>query len=146
MKYVQNNGRYALSFEIIKDGRTVKVAFDRRRFYLDTGNIATTGITAVEDEDFEKLNKIKQFKALFEKGDFVLTEETKIETAETKVKALEAENKKLEAELKKAKGSAGTKETQKQLADKDKEISDLKAKLEALTKDKGAEKDETEGF
>lgn len=146
MKYVQNNGRYALSFDIVKGGRTTKVVFDRRRFYLDTGNIATTGITAVEDEDFEKLNKIKQFKALFEKGDFVLTEETKIETAETKVKALEAENKKLEAELKKAKDSAESKEAQKQLADKDKEISDLKAKLEALTKDKGAEKDETEGF
>lgn len=144
MKYVQNNGRYALSFDIVKGGRTVKVDFDRKRFYLDTGNIATTGITAVEDEDFEKLNELKQFKALFEKGDFVLTEETKIETAETKVKALEAENKKLEAELKKAKGSAGTKEAQKQIAEKDKEISDLKAKLEALTK--GAEKDETEGF
>lgn len=144
MKYVQNNGRYALSFDIVKGGRTVKVVFDRKRFYLDTGNIATTGITAVEDEDFEKLNELKQFKALFEKGDFVLTEETKIETAETKVKALEAENKKLEAELKKAKGSAGTKEAQKQIAEKDKEISDLKAKLEALTK--GAEKDETEGF
>ena len=144
MKYVQNNGRYALSFDITKDGRTVKVVFDRKRFYLDTGNIATTGITAVEDEDFAKLNELKQFKALFEKGDFVLTEETKVETAETKVKALEAENKKLEAELKKAKGSAGTKEAQKQIAEKDKEISDLKAKLEALTK--GAEKDETEGF
>lgn len=144
MKYVQNNGRYALSFDIVKGGRTVKVVFDRKRFYLDTGNIATTGITAIEDEDFEKLNEIKQFKALFEKGDFVLTEETKIETAETKVKALEAENKKLEAELKKAKNSSGSKETKKELEAKDKEISDLKAELEALTK--GAEKDETEGF
>ena len=31
MKYIQNNGRYALAFEIVKDNRNVKINFDRKR-------------------------------------------------------------------------------------------------------------------
>ena len=156
MKYIQNNGRYALAFEIVKDNRNVKIAFDRKRVFQDTGNIATTGITAVEDDDFEELCKLKRFNKLFETKEFELTDVTKIKTAETKVKELEDANKKLEKELEKAKKKNTPAEVKKQLEDKDNEINDLKAKLEALTKakedsadevkDSEGKKDETEGF
>lgn len=151
MKYIQNNGRYALAFEIVKDNRNVKINFDRKRVYMDTGNIATTGITVVDDEDYAKLCELKRFNKLFETKEFELTDVTKIETAETKVKELEDANKKLEEELEKAKKKATPAEVKKQLDDKDNEINDLKAKLEALTKaDAGKadedKKDETEGF
>ena len=151
MKYVLNKGRYALAFEIVKDNRRVKIEFDKKRIFMDTGNIATTGITPVEDEDYEKLCEFKRFKQLFETGEFELTDVTKIETAETKVKELEEANRKLEEELKKAKDNTPAK-TKKQLEDKDKEIRDLKAQLEALSKGDKApvagseDKDVTEGF
>lgn len=150
MKYIQNNGRYALAFEIVKDNRNVKINFDRKRVYLDTGNIATTGITVVDDEDYAKLCELKRFKKLLETKEFELTDVTKIETAETKVKELEEANKKLEEELEKAKKKSTTADVKKQLDAKDKEISNLKAQLESLTKaDAGKaedKKDETEGF
>ena len=145
MKYVQNNGRYALAFKATKGGKEVKVEFDRKRFYLDTGNIATTGITAVEDGVYEQLIKNKQFKKLLDSGEFALTVETKIETTENKVKALEEANKKLQKELKEAKKQSASEAVTKQLEDKDKEIDSLKAQLEALTKTE-EKKDETEGF
>ena len=151
MKYIQNNGRYALAFEIVKDNRNVKINFDRKRVYLDTGNIATTGITAVDDEDYAKLCELKRFNKLLETKEFELTDVTKIETAETKVKELEEANKKLEEELEKAKKKSTPADVKKQLDAKDKEISNLKAQLESLTKaDNGKaeedKKDETEGF
>ena len=145
MKYVQNNGRYALAFTASTNGKTVKVEFDRRRFYADTGNIATTGITAVEDDVYKQLTEDKQFKALLDSGEFTLTDETKLETTENKVKSLEAENKKLQKALKEAKKQTASEEVTKQLEDKDKEIDSLKAQLEALTKAE-EKKDETEGF
>lgn len=151
MKYIQNNGRYALAFEIVKDNINVKINFDRKRVYLDTGNIATTGITAVDDEYYAKLCELKRFNKLLETKEFELTDITKIETAETKVKELEEANKKLEEELEKAKKKSTTADVKKQLDAKDKEISNLKAQLESLTKaDNGKakedKKDETEGF
>ena len=156
MKYVMNKGRYALAFEIMKENRRVKIELDRRRVYMDTGNIATTGITPVEDEDYEKLCEQKRFNQLLETGVFELTDISKVETAETKVKELEEANKKLEEELAKAKDNTPAK-TKKQLEDKDKEIASLKKQLEALSQDKSADteeenkdkdkdKDETEGF
>lgn len=152
MKYIQNKGRYALSFEITKDNRNVRIVFDRRRIYMDTGNIATTGITAVEDEDYEELLKLKRFKKLFETKEFELTDITKVETTETKVKELEDANKKLTEELEKAKKKATPAEVKKQLDEKDKVINDLKSQLESLTKGNADsetgedKKDETEGF
>lgn len=143
MKYIQNNGRYAISFAITKNGKEVKVGLDRKRVYMDTGNIATTGITAVEDDDYEELCKIKRFNNLIKSGELALTEKSVVETAETKVADLEKENAELRAKLE-ANPNA------KELEEKDAEIADLKAKLEALSKDnKGtdeAPKTDTEGF
>lgn len=143
MKYVLNNGRYAIAFAIQKNGKEVKIAFDRRRVFLDTGNVATTGITQVEDEDFEELKKIKRFANMLEAKELVLTEKSQVETAETKVASLEKEVTELKAQLEKK----TDKQDKKALEAKDKEIADLKAKLEALSnKEDTAETKEPEGF
>ena len=141
MKYIQNNGRYALAFEITKNGRAVKIEFDRKRIYKDTGNIATTGITAVEDVDYSELKKIKRFNKLLETKEFEETDASKVATAESKVADLEKENAELKAKLEKG---TTDKDTKKELKAKDKEIADLKAQLEALSKDKTDS--ESEGF
>ena len=61
MKYILNTGRYAIAFTIMKNEREVKIALDRRRLFLDTGNVATTGITPVEEADIAELKKQKRF-------------------------------------------------------------------------------------
>ena len=149
MKYIQNNGRYAIAFPIVKNGKEIKIELDRKRIFMDTGNIATSGITAVEDADLEELKKIKRFNNMLEAGELALTEKSAIETAETKVADLEKENAELREQLK-----ANPKANPKELKEKDDEIKSLKAQIEDLTKDKvkleeaptEAPKDETEGF
>ena len=143
---IKNTGRYALAFTIHKNGKDVVVEFDRRRLYLDTGNIATSGITEVSDEDFELLKKNKQFVKALETETF--SEVTAEELASTAVDsealaAKDAEIAALKAELgKKAPTKKELKEKDEALAAKDKEINTLKAQLEALSKGK----DETDGF
>ena len=151
MKYIQNPGRYAIAFPIVKNGKEIKIELDRKRIFMDTGNIATSGITAVEDADLEELKKIKRFNNMLEAGELALTEKSAIETAETKVADLKKENAELREQLReqlKANPKA------KELKEKDDEIKSLKAQIEDLTKDKvkleeaptEAPKDETEGF
>ena len=147
MKYVQNNGRYDLAFEIEKNGRPVKIEFFRRRVYMDTGNVAVQGITPVEDDDFEKLNEFTRFKKLFETKEFELTEASKIETSEKKAEALAEENVQLKKALEEANQLKPSDKAKKQLEEKEKEIAGLKAQLEALAAGKASEtKDEAEGF
>lgn len=143
---IKNTGRYALAFTINKNGKDVVVEFDRRRLYLDTGNVATSGITEVSDEDFELLKKNKQFVKAMETETF--SEVTAEELAYTAVDsealaAKDAEIAALKAELgKKAPTKKELKEKDEALAAKDEEINTLKAQLEALSKGK----DETDGF
>ena len=143
---IKNTGRYALAFTIHKNGKDVVVEFDRRRLYLDTGNVATSGITEVSDEDFELLKKNKQFVKALETETF--SEVTAEELASTAVDsealaAKDAEIAALKAELgKKAPTKKELKEKDEALAAKDEEINTLKAQLEALSKNK----DETDGF
>ena len=143
---IKNTGRYALAFTIHKNGKDVVVEFDRRRLYLDTGNVATSGITEVSDEDFELLKKNKQFVKAMETETF--SEVTAEELAYTAVDsealaAKDAEIAALKAELgKKAPTKKELKEKDEALAAKDEEINTLKAQLEALSKGK----DETDGF
>lgn len=153
MKYVFNKGRYAQAFEIVVNGRERKVEFDRRRLFRDTGNVATTGITLVEDDVYDILLENKRFKALIDSGEFELTEETQLEASDKVNEALKAENEKLKKELKEAKKESkkesSDKEIKKQMKEKDDEISSLKAQLEALTakKEEADTKDaDTEGF
>lgn len=156
MKYIKNTGRYAIAFVITKNNREFRLELDKRRIYMDTGNIATTGITPVEDEDLEELKKIKRFNAMVEKEELKILDESEVKTPEeNKIKALEEKNRELEQKLQKAENADMKKveEENKTLAD---ENASLKAQLEALTKgkkgkgkddkaDKNADVD-TEGF
>lgn len=148
---IKNTGRYALAFTINKNGKDVVVEFDRRRLYLDTGNIATSGITEVSDEDFELLKKNKQFVKALETETFseVTAEELASTTADSEaLAAKDAEIAALKAELdKKAPTKKELKEKDEALAAKDEEINTLKAQLEALSKNKDeAAASETDGF
>ena len=148
---IKNTGRYALAFTINKNGRDVVVEFDRRRLYLDTGNVATSGITEVSDEDFELLKKNKQFVKALETETFseVTAEELASTTADSEaLVAKDAEIAALKAELaKKAPTKKELKEKDEALAAKDEEINTLKAQLEALSKGKDeATASETDGF
>jgi hypothetical protein len=149
MKYIKNNSRYGIAFEITVKGLPRKVEFDRRRVYLDTGNVATTGVTEVDDDVYEALQKNSRFVKCIKNKELELTEASELASTEKKNEALEAENKKLKAQLKKAQAGADTKETEEKLKAQADEISSLKAQLEALTKgsDTTAEAEkEAEGF
>ena len=159
MKYILNEGRYALSFEIEKGGLKKTIVLDRRRLYNDTGNVATTGITPIEDDDYELLKELPIFKKRFADKSCALSlidEEQAMGKPDPQASKLAEENKKLKAELKKAqeeaKKAGGDTEAVKKLED---ENASLKAQLEALTKDKNKvsteasddnKADEDEGF
>lgn len=136
MKYIKNTDRYAIAFVITKNNREVKIELDKRRIFMDTGNIATTGITPVEDEDLEELKKIKRFNAMVDKELLTILDESEVKTPEeNKIKILEEKNRELEEKLQKAENADVKKieEEKKALAD---ENESLKAQLEALTKGK----------
>ena len=148
---IKNTGRYALAFTIHKNGKDVVIEFDRRRLYLDTGNVATSGITEVSDEDFELLKKNKQFVKALETETFseVTAEELVSTTVDSEaLAAKDAEIAALKAELgKKAPTKKELKEKDEALAAKDEEINTLKAQLEALSKNKDeSAASETDGF
>ena len=149
MKYILNTARYAIAFTITKKDRPFKIALDKRRLYMDTGNVATPGITPVEEADIEELKKQSRFNKMVESGELSILEEKDIKSPEeNKISKLEEENKKLKEQLAKSekgdgKSSKEDKEAMKALED---ENASLKAKLEALTKDKPAEDNTTDGF
>lgn len=150
VRYVFNKSRYALAFEITVAGKERRMEFDRKRLYFDTGNVATTGITPVEDDIYALLLKNKRFKALIDNGELELTEESEIVASNKEAEALKTENEQLKKEIKEAKKASSDKETKKVIEAKDNEISALKAQLESLSKDKGADEatatSETDGF
>ena len=158
MKYVSNTGRYGVAFEVTFNGRPMTVEFDRKRVFLDTGNIATSGITKVEDELYDVLLTNKRFKKMIDEGELKLVEEKDLKGTSEELDVLKAENEALKAQLEKAGKEGNTakadKETKKELKAKDDEIKSLKSQIEDLTKDKvkleeaptEAPKDETEGF
>ena len=158
MKYISNTGRYALSFEIVRDGFKKTIVLERRRLYNDTGSVAVTGITAIEDEDYELLKKLPIFKKRFEDkncGLSEVTEEIAVGNPDPQASKLAEENKKLKEEktaLEKAVKASKDAKAMKDLAD---ECASLKAQLEALkktdadkpageTEEAGAEKADTE--
>lgn len=136
--FILNTGRIALGFIIKLNGRATTIEFDKRRFYRDTGNMATDGITEISDEVYKELEKQDFFKEQFEKGLFKEVEDP-TKTGADAVKAKDAEIAKLKKEL----ASEKKKNTTKELEDKDKEIKSLKEKLETLSA-KSSDKDETE--
>ena len=143
MKYVANNGRYGVAFEITFNNRPMKIEFDRKRVFLDTGNIATSGITTVEDELYNVLLTNKRFKKMIDEGELKLVDEKALKGTSEELDVLKAENEALKSQLKEAEKKNNKpkedKETNKELKAKDAEIKSLKAQLEALTKDKKVE-------
>lgn len=146
MKYIFNTSRYAIAFTITKKDRPFKIALDKRRLYMDTGNVATTGITPVEEADIKELKKQSRFNKMIESGELSILEEKDIKSPEeNKISKLEEENKKLKEQLKEAEegGKGSSKEDKEAMKALEDENASLKAKLEALSKDKGSD---TEGF
>ena len=140
MKYVKNNGRYAFAYTYNKGALPMKVEFDRQRIYMDTGNIATTGITPINDETLEALQENKAFVKAMEEGILELVDKPNLST-EDEVAKLKAENEKL---LKKLNKDNSAKEIEKLEAEKaqlEKDKADMKAQLESLAK-----ADDSEGF
>lgn len=144
MKHVFNGGRYGVAFEVVVGGKERKVEFDRKRLFLDTGNIATSGITSIDDDVYEALKKDnKRFQKMIKSGELKLVDEKALKGTSEEASALAEENKQLKKQLAEASKQSTPKEVKKQLDDKDNEIKNLKAQLEALTKGKDSE---TEGF
>lgn len=143
MKYVANYGRYGVAFEVTFNNRPMKIEFDRKRVFLDTGNIATSGITTVEDELYNVLLTNKRFKKMIDEGELKLVDEKALKGTSEELDVLKSENEALKAQLKEVEKKNNKpkedKETNKELKAKDAEIKSLKAQLEALTKDKKVE-------
>lgn len=139
MKYISNTGRYDRAYEITKGGQKLLLTLYRRRLYMDTGNVAVTGITPVEDKDYKELEKNRAFIRDMKDetmGLKLVEESVAIGEPDKRASELEEENKKLKEELKKAK-EAGKENPDAKEVDKIKdENAKLKAQLEALTKGK----------
>lgn len=133
MKYVLNEGRYALAFVIKEGALERKVAFDKKRIYLDTGNVATSGITQVDDKTYKALLENKRFKKLIESNELSLVDPKKLLNSDSVNEVLKKENEELKAKLEQAQKQTGQAEIEKELKSKDDEIKDLKAQLEALS-------------
>ena len=154
MLYIKNKMKYPVLFKTIKNGREERFSFDCRRVYKDTGNIATTGVTPISEEDYKLLyENSKVFKDHIDKDYLALTKESGVTESANKVTALEKENevlKKQLAEKTKEASTANSEELEKTKAENE----SLKAQLEALkkgAKDKKEDKkedkvDESEGF
>ena len=135
MKYVANNGRYGVAFEVTFNNRPMKIEFDRKRVFLDTGNIATSGITTVEDELYNVLLTNKRFKKMVDEGELKLVDEKALKGTSEELDVLKAENEALKSQLKEVEKKNNKSKEDKELKAKDAEIKSLKAQLEALTKD-----------
>ena len=139
MKYVANNGRYGVAFEVTFNNRPMKIEFDRKRVFLDTGNIATSGITTVEDKLYNVLLTNKRFKKMIDEGELKLVDEKALKGTSEELDVLKAENEALKSQLKEVEKKNNKSKEDKELKAKDAEIKSLKAQLEALTKDKKVE-------
>ena len=137
MKYIKNNLDYAVAFTVTKDSREKKFVFDCFRQYSDTGNVVTTGVTDIEEVDYNFLYKeCKQFKKFIDKGFLSMTNESGALGVANKMDALEKENAKLRAELE-AKTKEASTATSEEMDAVKAENEDLKAQLEALAGKKG---------
>ena len=132
MKYFKNNLDYALSFRKGEGVNGELVEFDCLRVYTDTGNIATTGVTKISDEDYAELQKNKMFLRAVEDGELKEVDEKEVATDADKLKAKDDEIIELKKQLKEAdKGGAVEK-----LKLAEEENASLKAQLEALKNEK----------
>lgn len=154
MKYIKNNGRYAFAYTYNKGALPMKVEFDRQRIYMDTGNIATTGITAISDDVLEALQENKAFVKAMKEGILELVDKPNLST-EDEVAKLRAENEKLQKKLNKDNQAKEIEKLEAVNAKLEKDKADMKAQLEALAKAgekqneapaEPAKADDSEGF
>ena len=135
MKYFKNNNSYALSFRKGDGVNGELVEFDCQRIFTDTGNIATTGITQISEEDYKELQKNKMFLRAVKDKELVEVDEKDVKSDSDKLKAKDEEIKDLKSKLAKAEGGEAVKELEKAQEEnkaKDEEIKSLKAQLESL--------------
>lgn len=154
MKYIKNNGRYAFAYTYNKGALPMKVEFDRQRIYMDTGNIATTGITVIADDVLEALQENKAFVKAMKEGILELVDKPNLST-EDEVAKLRAENEKLQKKLNKDNQAKEIEKLEAVNAKLEKDKADMKAQLEALAKAgekqneapaEPAKADDSEGF
>lgn len=151
MLYIKNNMKYAVAFKAKKNNREVKFDFDCLRIFKDTGNIATTGVTPIAEEDYELLYKESPvFKDHVDKGFLTKTKETGATSVAGKIDSLEKENEVLKKQLAEKTKEASTATTE-ELTEAKAENESLKAQLESLKKKNKktkteAQVDESEGF
>lgn len=147
MLYIKNNRDYACTLKVGSGSAERTFTFDCKRIYQDTGNMATTGVTPIDEADFEMLYKdCKQFRALVDKGDFVKTKESGATEAANKIDALAKENEQLKRQLAEKTKEASLASSEELKTAKE-ENAKLKAQLEALakgTKTKDKSEDESE--
>ena len=137
MKYIQNNQKYAMSLNFDVNGVPKTFRFDARRMYQDTGNVATTGETPIDEGDVEYLlEHCEVFQKLVAKGDISVLEEPSSYAAEDLAELKEEnaslleENTALKEQIENA-GSAKEKELKSKNKSLEKEIVSLKKRLEA---------------
>lgn len=134
MLYIKNNRDYACTLKVGSGSAERTFTFDCKRIYQDTGNMATTGVTPIDEADFEMLYKdCKQFRALVDKGDFVKTKESGVTEAANKIDALAKENEQLKRQLAEKTKEASLASSEELKTAKE-ENAKLKAQLEALAK------------
>lgn len=154
MLYIKNKMKYPVLFKTVKNDREESFVFDCRRVYKDTGNIVTTGVTPISEEDYKRLyENSKVFKDHIDKDYLAITKESGVTESANKMTALEKENEALKKQLaEKEASTASSEELEKTRAENE----SLKAQLEALKKGADDEKeedkkeedkvDESEGF
>jgi len=146
--YIKNNLDYAISFTLGEGALKKKIEFDCFRVFNDTGNVATTGVTPLDEDIFKQLYEANRpFKDHVDSGLLVKTKDAGATSVANKMEALAKENATLREQLeqKTKEASTATSEENRALAD---ENASLKKQLEALTKGKKGktDKDSTEGF
>lgn len=147
MVYINNKREFDCAFKLVKDGKEEEFVFGCKRVYSDTGNLAQTGVTAIEDETYNYLyNNCPAFAKQIKEGVFVKQKESGVLAVSNKIDTLEKENASLKAKLEESNIGKESEETKK-LADENKS---LKAQIEDLKKAKSKAKtkqtDVTEGF
>lgn len=147
MLYIKNNLKFAVKFPVKEEGKLPRyIEFDCLRRYGDTGNIITTGVTPISEEDFELLMKTtKNFPKFMAEGKLEKTKESGATAVANIIDELEKENNILKEQLAKKteEASMATNDEMKALAD---ENASLKAQLEALGKAKKTAKKAKETF
>ena len=141
MKYIKNTMSYDMTLKIKdKEGNEQEFGFPCFRRYSDTGNVYSSGVTALEDEDVEELKKNKQFNKLLHDREFMWTDKSAMSEAANDLEKAEKENKALKAEnekLKKEAADGSSEELKKALAENE----ELKQKLELIGKAGKSSKD-----